>query len=117
MNMDEAECHEKICDCRPENFPDLKKKFEDKWFEMRLCESADDDCVWVHVHCLDIIMDDDGPVVKYRDIRSTPSGYMTSNIYTEDLNDFIYNRLTGFHEVDKDDVRRRIENVINGWFN
>lgn len=116
-NVDAAECHEKTCDCRPENIHILKKKFEDKWFEMPLCESAGDDCVWVHIHCLDIFMDDDSPAVKFREIRSTPSGYMTSDIYTEDLNDFIYIRLTGFHEVGWEDVRKHILDVAEGWFN
>ena len=113
---EEAAMHERTCDCRPENFPDLKKKWEGSWFEYCIDDHEEDEA-WFYVQCIEIFTDEEGPAVKFRSIEVRRSkGMMHSYVDIDDVNDFFYGRLTGAHEVDGDDVRKRIVDVMNEWF-
>lgn len=113
---EEAAIHEKDCDCRPENFPDLKKKWEGLWFEYCIDDHEGDE-IWFYVKCIEIFTDEEGPAVKFRSIEMRRSeDMMHSYVDVDDFNDFFYGRLTGAHEVDEDHVRSHVMMKVNGCF-
>lgn len=117
--------HESECDCRPENFPILKKRYEDKWFVVVVKNEGYED-VYHYYHVLSMNADEFSEVT-YRVITIDPcyedifgdqvrNEFFRTYISKEDLNEFIYETLMDAHEVSVEDVEEHVKDVIDGVF-